>query len=52
MARPGYPEDFGEEANSRLKYLPNSSLTEVHGDSATEIGQHVGNVMIGWSRRS
>jgi len=52
MARPNYPEDFGEEANSKLKYLPNSFLTEVHGDNATEIDQRMGDVLIGWSRRS
>lgn len=35
----GYPVDFGEHANNRIKYLPNSSLTNVHGDKPTEIRQ-------------
>ena len=34
-----YPVDFGEHANKRINYLPNSHLTKIHGDKLREIRQ-------------
>jgi hypothetical protein len=34
-----YPVDFGEHANRRINYLPNSPLTKIHGDKFSDIRQ-------------